>query len=1315
MKGFRLVTLLLLQVFISLLSYCQVTTSFAEHFKMPKVTPASPDAAAIEKFGNFPVNYSTGVPDISIPIWTMQCGLLSWPISLSYHAGGIKVDESASGAGLGWSVNSVGFISRSRVGQPDEDVAGEPTYDNVTTNDWNYLYSVQLGANDSELDIFNFNFNGRSGKFVIAQSGAIIQIPQSNLKIVAAVGLTSFTITDESGITYIFDQRELSTVFFPGEASTQDYNTWYLRRIDLPNKKDSIVFSFVGGGTTSELYKGFTQAVGEKYIPVSGGGVMLSDQNSNIQQSNSGSNVNILKVTSITYPNGSITFNYDPNFREDVGTGSNVSNKLSSIAINEVINGLTTELKKIVFYQSYFYYKPPLDITPDANDRRLRLDSLAEIGNGNQSGAKKYKFQYNTTPLMPRESHGQDIWGFNNGITNNQSLLQSEAVEFNNGVHNLTYTIGNANRNVDTTAMKGWMLSSITYPTGGKTDFVFEAHQYDTELTLGQTYTASANTNGAASPQVTVTNFTLPANVTGTRLIVEMSRYNYPNVSQPSVVSLKDLTTGTPLYVLSHPYANQNYAIDQSFGLTGGHDYELKATTYSTVSNDQITATIRVKWVIKTTTPDVRKGGGLRIKEMIHYTNATIATKDVYIYDTAVTLTPFNLFDRRYSEVFYRFGVSTGGISCNYYYSPVCRVYHANSVYPVGMAMGSPMLYGRVQKINVDAATGAINGKSEYVYDVTPDQAIPTGGQYTIVPILANDWKNGFLAYESHYKYDGSNYYMVKKIQNFYRLYNLASATSLRVQTERIREQCAILGEPFVSEDLLFYPYTTNTGSKRLETRIETDYDNNQQVLSVTTTNYYNSDKYDYPTATVSVDSKNNRDSVVTKRAPDFAGSVYDNMELKNMLAPVIEQTSYTGTTQLELVRNNYRDWNGDQKVMTVDTVQASIMTNPLDTRLKFHAYDTYGNPITAGKKNDAVTTYLYAYNGKLPVAEVTNATAANIAYTSFETDDKGGWTGTFGAGLGNFGSLTGMKAWTQNSFSFSKSGLVTTTAYVVSYWSKNGAYTVNAVAATTGRTVNGWTLYTHKVTPATGTITVTGSGSIDELRLYPALNVQMTTYTYKPLTGVTSKCDANNKITYFEYDELQRLTLVRDQDRNILKKSAYNYYGTTEYPSIYYNTAQSVPKFKQGCTGCQIGSVVTYTVPAGVYLSTQSVSSANTLALAEANAYAQTYANNVGTCTTPSSATVPADNNVTNAGFSVKFHNNCTGVDYTYSLGPNYNTAALSPAPPNGNYTVTFTKMTGPGTYVYWIQGQSQSTSTDPVFANIEVYVTGNQGIVIN
>jgi len=97
----------------------QATNNYTKDVAMP-----SAEAASLGKYGDIPVSYHTGVPSISIPIHTVKEGPLSLPISVNYHASGVKVAELASKVGTGWSLNAGGIISRTVQGIKDEDVNG---------------------------------------------------------------------------------------------------------------------------------------------------------------------------------------------------------------------------------------------------------------------------------------------------------------------------------------------------------------------------------------------------------------------------------------------------------------------------------------------------------------------------------------------------------------------------------------------------------------------------------------------------------------------------------------------------------------------------------------------------------------------------------------------------------------------------------------------------------------------------------------------------------------------------------------------------------------------------------------------------------------------------------------------------------------------------------------------------------------------------------------------------------------------------------------------------------------------------------------
>ena len=93
------------------------STDFNPEAQVPLV---SPTAASLGKYVDFPVNLHTGVPNINLPLYTVEEGPLQLPISLSYHAGGLKVLEPAGWVGAGWTLDAGGVVSRTVKGLPDE-------------------------------------------------------------------------------------------------------------------------------------------------------------------------------------------------------------------------------------------------------------------------------------------------------------------------------------------------------------------------------------------------------------------------------------------------------------------------------------------------------------------------------------------------------------------------------------------------------------------------------------------------------------------------------------------------------------------------------------------------------------------------------------------------------------------------------------------------------------------------------------------------------------------------------------------------------------------------------------------------------------------------------------------------------------------------------------------------------------------------------------------------------------------------------------------------------------------------------------------
>jgi hypothetical protein len=295
------------------------------------------------------------------------------------------------------------------------------------------------------------------------------------------------------------------------------------------------------------------------------------------------------------------------------------------------------------------------------------------------------------------------------------------------------------------------------------------------------------------------------------------------------------------------------------------------------------------------------------------------------------------------------------------------------------------------------------------------------------------------------------------------------------------------------------------------------------------------------------------------KYPADYVDPVSTALVTKHIITPVIETSTTNNGSPVSKIKTEYGSWQSGAFYLP-QLAKIAKGSNPLETRLRYYAYDVEGNPLEVSKEDGMHMSYIWNYQKTYPIAEVKNAAVGNIAYTSFEGDENGNWS--FNRNDIHNGGFTGTRGFTgQLTFTPATSG-----SYMVTLWCSGSTCTVNGGAGTLLTTRNGWSLYSW--TLSGGLITVEGT-NIDEVRLHPA-NAQMMSYTYDPFIGVTTANDANNTILYYFYDGFNRLWLIRDLDQNIVKQFEYKYEQTIG------TCTNTTPNWQAtGLTRCIIGGGV--------------------------------------------------------------------------------------------------------------------------------------------
>lgn len=559
---------------------------------LKQVLPPSPNAASLGKFADFPTNLYNGVPQIDIPIWTINQWGMNVPISLSYHAGGIQVAEVPSWVGLGWALNAGGVITRSVHGVPDDATGGflvnsyAPLPECTGTLGrgdaaYNYFEAAISGNNDTESDMYYFNFCGKSGKFVFDRDGNVHTIPYQKIKIrknptnPSATGLADWEIITEDGTIYYFSITESSQTVTnsfgsdAGASSTSYVGSWYLKEIRSPRTNQKISFEY-----SSNHYEYEMPSSEIKYDFNPAGGIPCVNHGST--SINKTIIADAKSISKIIFPAGSIEF-VAGKYRHDL-QGSRV---LDSI----VIKNNTGLIKRYNLLYNYFSTGtmaefsgfPQADSSTVANTSlRLSLKGIQEFSADNAAG-QSYEFTYEDSVWLPNRvtSKAVDNWGYYNGQTGNTTLIPS----YTN--YSGTYVVGAFRQTVEPYA-RAAVLKKIKYPTGGYTKFEYESNETDSHVYPDETqkvnYSAGAGLCHVTPGQVfeisTPTTFKL--SFTGSKWPVAVwssctsqpfnpgqpSTYVYFNVfdvSNPANPVNMDVLGNNSIAPITIGYANANF------------------------------------------------------------------------------------------------------------------------------------------------------------------------------------------------------------------------------------------------------------------------------------------------------------------------------------------------------------------------------------------------------------------------------------------------------------------------------------------------------------------------------------------------------------------------------------------------------------------------------------------------------------------------------------------------------------------------------------------------------------------------------------
>ena len=1113
----------------------QVVSSFSIY------SPPSPNAAALLRYANVPVDEHTGIPSVVLPIDQLQGRQLSVPVTLSYHASGNKVQDIASDVGLGFVLNAGGVITRVMRGLPDEQpngyqYVGKRLSRSTGNIDSAYLDSTINNKTDGEPDMFYLNFLGHTGKLIVDTNGNAQYLPDAGMRVISHPihnnpdsSNNAWVIKDFTGTTYIFGadttSREVTKVYLagkPGNVITYT-SSWYLAKVITPDGKETVNFNYnTGPVLTYEQYRNVTTYVIQDNNTDTRTGIFSG----HVRHTDSYSAIDVNKIdvsTFITVLNpkyisaiqndmGSVNFSYTS--RLDLSGGQ----ALNQIMVYNVYDS-ATPLKTYTLNESYFV-SPGSSIVPDSS--RLRLDCVTMQGRSAET-KQLFVLTYNEqVALPPRNSDNFDHWGYYTTLN-----LQGGYPPVNLAEDNGNYYDVFEERAPDSTRTQAWMLTKVRNVNGGYTNFTYALDDYQ--------FNNLSHFGGGLRIKTIVENDSLGQVVP----LVKQYAYLLDNgLSSGMIYNAK------PYYIqgiLNYPPGTVVAPIPSLLNYYGT-EFINPLTIISTAAEVALYIVGAVSVY------------GLVIDAAVLILAPAIG--DAYDY----------LFHRTHHYTTYSppFSLSS---------TPLDNLFDIN---------GASVTYSEVSVINAD------HGKTVDYY--TSQQDYPDssgaikvnffvqrvanvyGNSGCFSPATSFDFERGLLKQSK--AYDNNNN-LVSLTSNSYMLSPRVSAEVGMVPS--VSGYAALPNGlvQVITYDLGAYKDVSQNIQLVQSTTQLFDQTNNGNFIT-STTNY--GWEPSYPTlvntvATLRSDGKTIANyTTYPTQFPSGTGFI-DDMVSHYMWGIPIEQVSTLLSGDSTFITGGVLSRYKPGGLGLLDTVFSLSVANPIPMasfkfanqstgamggsytayapssnyvgKAFYQVYDSKNNLIQAQNIGGPSSSIIWGYNQDVPIAQVGNAGVVSVAYTSFETNDQQYWqftaSGRDSSALGKTG-----KARYQLS-----SGAVTTTnslpvgTYILSLWTQGTKPTIVGTTADVS-IVNGesdnnsWNFYMDRITVVGGTqVSLSGSGLIDELRLYPQ-GAHMSSTTITPQVGVTSVASVDDKVNGYEYDALLRKATIRDDNYHILKQFSY-------------------------------------------------------------------------------------------------------------------------------------------------------------------------------